>query len=250
MNKKTFRIVVIIVLVVVVAAVAVVVTNLGRIIKEGVERYGPQITKVTVTVDQVNIGLLTGSAEVKNLVVGNPTGYTAPQAISVGDVHVAVDPTTVLSDKIVIRSINVESPDVTFEGGLSGNNLTQILDNINGTATTNSTTVTTATGKTKPAKKLEVDDLVISGAKVHVNLTGFGGKQMTLSLPDIHLTNLGTGPNGITPAGLTSQVFSSLTSATVKAVTSQIANLGGDTLHLGKQSVNSVKSALGGLFGK
>jgi uncharacterized protein involved in outer membrane biogenesis len=248
MTKKTFRIVVIIFVIVAVAAVAIVVVNLGRIIKEGVDVYGPQITKVSVTVDQVNIGLFTGSAEVKNLLVGNPTGYTAPQAVNVGDVHMVVDPTTVLSDKLVIRSINVESPDITFEGGLSGNNLTQILDNINGTARTNSATVTTSTGKAKAAKKLEVDDLVISGAKVHVTLNGLGSRE--IPLPDIHLSNLGTGPNGITPAGLTSQVFSSLTSATVKAVESQITNLGGNATNLGKQSVNSLKSTLGNLFGK
>jgi uncharacterized protein involved in outer membrane biogenesis len=248
MTKKAFRKLIVILVIVIAIVVAVVVLNLDRIVKEAVVYYGPQITKVSMTVDSVHLGL--GTVEIKDLVVGNPDGYKTPQAMSVGDVSVAVNPTTVLSDKIVVLSINVKSPDITFEGGLTGNNLSQILDNVNGTARTNNATVTTPSGKTKPAKKLEVDDFVISGARVHVNLTGFSSKETTLPLPDIHLSNLGTGPNGITPADLASRVLGAITSATVKAVSSEITNLGGNATNLGKQSVNSVKSAIGNLFKK
>ena len=80
---------------------------LGNIVKAGIETVGPKITQTTITVDAVDLSLLTGSARVKGLVVGNPEGYKAPNAISVGLAAVSVSPMSVLSDKIVVESIRV-----------------------------------------------------------------------------------------------------------------------------------------------
>src|ERR1700722_106439 len=98
------------------AAVLIVIVTivaaffLDGIVKKGVETVGPKITKVSINLDAIHIGLLTGSAKINGLVVGNPDGYKAPQAISVGLAEVGVNPFSVLSDKIVVRSIHVESP--------------------------------------------------------------------------------------------------------------------------------------------
>jgi hypothetical protein len=208
----------------------------------------------------VHIGLLTGSAKVKGLVVGNPDGFKTPNAISVGTAAVSVNPFSILSDKIVVRSINVEAPEITFEGGLSGNNLSKIMDNVNAVAKSGGPVSTNAPGKAKPAKKLEVDDFLITGAKVHGTLVLFGGKELTLPslpVPDIHLTNLGTGPDGITPTELTRAVMDAITTATVKAVANIGTDLGKGAENLGKgaggavgSGVNKLKSGLGGLLGK
>ena len=88
-------------LVLIVVAVIVVGLFLGKIVKAGVNTVGPKLTQTTLTVDAVDVSLLTGSATVKNLVVGNPEGYKAPNAISVGLTAVSASPMSVLSDKIV-----------------------------------------------------------------------------------------------------------------------------------------------------
>ena len=134
--EKIFWSVVIILVVLAIIGAVVASVFLGDIVKKGVETVGPRITQVSIKVDEVRLTLLTGSASVKGLVVGNPAGYQTPQAISAGMISVGVNPLSVLSDKIVIRSIHVESPEITFEGGLSGNNLSTILDNVNATAKT------------------------------------------------------------------------------------------------------------------
>lgn len=240
-------------IVLVIAAVIITAVNLGPIIKKGVETYGPQIAKVPITLDSVHIGVLTGSADVKGLVVGNPTNYTAPEAISVGEVSVGVNPFSLLSDKIVVRSIKVKSPSITFEGGLSGNNLSDIKDNINGTAEKGGPTVTNSVGKPKAAKKLEVDDFVITGAKVSGRLRLFAGKEITvknLPLPDIHLTNLGKGPNGITATDLTKRVFGAITKATIEAVTKYGTDIGKGAINVGGQGVDKIKKGIGNLLGK
>jgi hypothetical protein len=224
--KKIFWSIVVILLVLVVVAAIVLGFFLNPIVIKSVETVGPKITKTSITLDAVDLSLLTGSAKVKGLAVGNPEGYKTPNAINVGTIAVGVDPFSVLSDKIVVHSLHVETPEITFEGGLGGNNLSKILDNVNATAQNGGPVSTNAAGQAKPSKKIEVDDLLISGAKVHVLLTELGGREMSLTLPDIHLTDLGKGGDGLTATDLTRRVLQEIVTATVKAIASNSANLG------------------------
>jgi hypothetical protein len=205
--------------------------------------------------DAVDLSLLTGSASVKNLVVGSPEGYKAPNVISIGLTAVRVSPMSVLSDKIVVKSVRVESPEITFEGSLSRNNLSKILDNVNGVAKNGGPEATnrTATASSKPGKRIEVDDLLITGAKVHGTLILFGGEKVTipsLTLPDIELHDLGKGPEGITATDVTKQVLSEVVSGTIKAVGSAATNLGKDAGKIVGKGVNKIITGIGGLLKK
>ncbi|MGD0087569.1 MAG: AsmA family protein [Verrucomicrobiota bacterium] len=258
--KKIFWGAVIALVVLVVVGIIIAGTFLGDIVKRGVETVGPKITQVSVKLDEVQLSLWTGSAEVKGLVVGNPDGYQTPQAISAGLIAVGVNPLSVLSDKIVVRSLHVESPEITFEGGLGGNNLSKIMDNVNAAAKnaaqTGGTISTNATTQAKPAKKFEVDDLLITGAKVHVNLTDPVEREMTLSLPPIHLTDLGQNADGITAAELTRSVLDVIVTATVKAVSEAGINKGAEKLikaagkNMDAGTSKILTKGLGNLLGK
>jgi hypothetical protein len=256
MNKKKILLGLVLGLLVIVILAAVVVgLSLGSIVRKGVETVGPQITKTTITLDAVNLSLLTGSAGVKNLVVGNPPGYTSSESIRVGTASVGLSPLSVLSDKIVIRSVELVGPEITFEGNpLSKNNLGDILDSVNqtakngGPATANTNGAAKASGS--PGKKIEVDDFTITGAKVHAKITGVVNKDVTLTLPTIHFSNLGTGPEGITGTELAQRVLSEITSATIKTLVSNAANLGGDAGKAASEGVDTIKKGLGGLLGK
>jgi len=258
--KKILWGLVLVLVVLIIVAVIVAGLFLGNIVKAGMETVGPKITQVSIKVDAVSLSILTGSAKVSGLVVGNPEGYKTPQAISVGTAAVGVNPLSVLSDKIVVRSVRVEAPEITFEGSpFSGNNLTKIRDNVNAATASSQRPATnqTAQAGNKPGKKLEVDDFLITGAKVHVSLTSMGGKEMTLPLPDIHLTNLGKDGDGITATDLTRRVLDALTTATVKAVANAASDIGKGAVNLGKDTgktvggdVNKITKGLGGLFKK
>jgi hypothetical protein len=253
MMKKLFLSVVIVLVVLIVVAVIVAGFFLGTIVKTGMETAGPKITQVSIKVDAVKLTLLTGSAQVKGLVVGNPEGYKTPQAISVGSMAVDVNPFSVLSDKIVIRSVRVEAPEITFEGNpFSGNNLSAIRKNVNAATKGGGSEPTNAA--TKPAgqagKKIEVDDFWVTGTIVHVSLTGVSGKEMTLPLPDIHLTNLGKDHAGITAADLTRRVLDAITTATIKAVANATTDIGPGAGKAAGEGMNKITSGIGGLFKK
>lgn len=233
---------------------------LGPIVKAGVETLGPKITQVPVKVQAVDMSVLSGSAVIKGLHVGNPEGFTTPEAISLGKAEVKLDPGSVLSDKIVVHKIHVESPEITYDGGLGGSNLTKIMDNVNATAQKDGSEPSASPDQdktSKPAPKIQVDDFLITGAKVHVHVKGLSQQDLTVTLPDIHLTNLGKDSEGITPAELVRVVLGQITTSTVKAVTQTVAGSGKLIEDLGKdiskkpgEAIKSVTEGIGGLFGK
>jgi uncharacterized protein involved in outer membrane biogenesis len=230
-------------------------------IKRGVETFGPRLTKVDVKLDSVSIGLLSGSGKIKGLVIGNPEGYKSPTAITVGAASLSLSPGSLLSDKVVIKSINLKAPEITFETDFHGNNLSKIRSNVN--ESMGATNAPAAQAK-KPeqaqkaqaaqaGKKLEVDEFVITGAKLHVAVTALGGEAATVTLGDIHLKDLGTGPDGITAAELTSVVLKAIEDQAVQVAASVTGNLKNAAKNLGKSATNSlgnIGKSLGDLFKK
>ena len=225
MKKLLIRLLIAMVIIVVVAVVAVGLF-LDSGIKKGVETIGPKIAKVDIKLDGVSLSLLSGSCKIKGLVVGNPEGYKTPQAISVGSASVAVKIGSVLSDKIVVRSIRIESPQITYELGPGGNNLKRIQANVADSAGGSTTKNPSAeTGGAKPSKKLQVDDVVITGGKVTVSVAALGGKAITVPLPEIHFSGLGTGPDGITTGDLTKRILTEITDGSLKAAAGAAAEI-------------------------
>lgn len=257
MKKLLLRIGIVVVVLVVLAVVAVKLF-LDSAVKKGIETIGPELTKVSITLDAIHISVLSGSGSVKQLIVGNPEGYKTPTSIKVGNASLALQPLSVLGDKIIVRSIQLESAEITFEGGISKNNLNQILANVDA-ATSGSSAKGTANAQPAAApskgasRKLEVDDFLISGAKLNVSVLGMGTNATTLTLPDIHLTNLGTGPDGITVAELTKQVLHEIVSTATKSAGTALTGLGKGAENVGKSAegeAGKVSKTIGNLFKK
>jgi uncharacterized protein involved in outer membrane biogenesis len=225
-----------------IVAVAAVVIFLDSIVKKGVETAGPTITKVEVKLDKASISLWGGSAELKGLFVGNPPGYTTECAMKIGDVSVSLKPMSVLSDRIVIGSIQLKSPEITIEGGLKENNLTKIESNLSGAPGGGSSGA--APAQSGSSKKLQVGDLVVSNATLHVKSPLLAGRMISVPLPTIHLTDLGMGSDGITPAELTKKLMRALMKEIVPAATKALSNAGADALELGKGAEKQGQEAL------
>lgn len=246
-----------VVLILVIVAVVAVGLSLNGAIKKGVETFGPQIAKVPVTLEGVNLSLFSGSGAVKGLVVGNPEGYKTPQAMSVGLASVSVSPGSVLSDKIVVKSIRIEAPQITFELGPGGNNLQRIQDNLGSSASAPAEAPKPAEEKApaaadnKPAKKLQVDEVVISGGKVTLGMAALGGKLIEAPLPEIRLEKLGQGPEGITGAELGKVVLSAINKGAIKTYTEQLEKAGAEALqNITANATNAVNKAAGDVLNK
>ena len=77
---------------------------------------------------------------------------------------------------------------------------------------------------------------------------------ISLTLPGIHLTALGQGPEGITPSALAQEILKQVTGATVKLLGDSLAGLGKGLLQDAKknpgEAVKKVTKGLGDLFKK
>ncbi len=253
--KKVLIGILIAVVVVIVLAVAGVALFLDSGIKKGVETVGPMVAKVPVKLDSVSVSLLSGSGKLKGLLVGNPEGYKSPSSIQVGTAELALEPRSVFADKVVVKNISLEAPQITFETDLKGNNLSKILANVQEFSGTNQP----AKGQpeAKASRKLQVDNFVIKGGKINVSVTALGGRSATVPLPDIQLTGLGQGPEGITAAELTKRVLAEIEKHAVQAAGGAVADLSKQAGELTKGlqkdatgTISNVTKGIGDLFKK
>jgi hypothetical protein len=247
--KKAALLVTVVVVLALIVGVILLGSNLGKVIKAGIETFGPKFTQTAVTVESVELSPSTGTGTVKGLVIANPPPYTAPFAIRLGEASLTVDPGSLMSDKIVVKSVRVINTEVTLEGGLKDNNLKQLLANLQNF---------TAAEKSKPAeetgaqKKLQVDEFVLSGTKVNVklNLPGLGAAIPPLTLPEIRLTHLGSGNEGITPGELTQQMINEIVTQVIPAVAAQAGNLPQGVLDKAGGALKNATQGLDSLFKK
>ena len=226
---------------------------LGSIVKKGVETVGPKLTGTSVTLAGANLSLLSGSGALKGFVLGNPPGYPGDFAIKVGEVALGVAPASLFSDKIHITQIRVESPELRVEGDLRKNNLLAIRDHVQAALGSGGgrPAAPAAGGNVDAPKKLQVDEFIVTGARVFLKSDLIGPQELQFILPDIHLAQLGQGPAGITGAELTDRLITELngavTVAAAKKLTEQATKAAGDSL---KGATDKAAKGLGDLLKK
>lgn len=225
------------VVVIVVVCVFLVAFFLEGIVKSGVEAVGPKITQTEVALSGVSLSLLNGAATIRGLVIGNPTGYKGNTALEAGEIHLDVEPSSLLSDKVIVRGVRVDGAKINVEGSATDNNLTKIQSNIEASLNSVMSGSSNAPAKSSgPGKKLQVDDFVISHSELSLTLGMLGGKTTTVALPDIHLANLGQGPDGITAAELSKRIIAAVTANVTQVVTDTVKKLGGAALDAAKDA--------------
>jgi hypothetical protein len=260
MKKLVIRIAVVAALLIVVVLV-VAFLYLGSIVKKGIETVGPTITKTEMKLDSATLSALSGSGTLRGFVIGNPEGFKTAQAVKVGSTSVGVRPGSLMGDKVHVTHVRVESPEITFETqglNVKANNLSKILDNVTGGGSAQKPADTKPEAKDAgAARKLQVDEFLISGARLNVSSTFAGGKQMTVTLPEIRLTNLGQGADGITAAELTKRVLDEVLKVAIPAAEKAITDLSKgltdavkDFTKGGTNSLEKVTKGVGDLFKK
>lgn len=259
MKKLLIKIAAVVVLLLVVGVIAAMFF-LGSLMKKGVESVGPALTKTAMTIDKASLSVFTGSGSLDGFSMGNPEGFKTPFAMQVGHTSLGVNPASIFGDKIHITHVRVESPEITFEAqglNLMANNLSKILDNVKAVTGGDQPAEQKPEAKSEGAsRKLQVDDFLISGARLRLSSTLMDGQHAPVILPDIHMSNLGQGPDGITGADLTKKLLNEVTLASIqaakKAATETARGFTEAAKDFGKASnaLEKVSKSVGDLFKK
>lgn len=197
-----------------VVLIVVGVSNLGPIIKEAVNTRGPRITGTVLEVGDVDISPFSGRASLQDFLLGNPTGFDAPYAVSVGTIKVDVDEKSLTGDTIIIDSIEVVAPRITFEQSRSGDNFKALLRNVRQSAGSGGQSA--GQGSEEGGKKLLIRDFLVRDGQVKLavqglkGVKGLEGREISATLPEIHLRDIGGQQGGATPAQVAREIVAAL----------------------------------------
>ncbi len=210
MTRRKIALIITIVIVAIIAILAILmVTNLDRIVKVAIERFGSDATGTAVHVGSVRIELSKGKGTVSGLSVANPPGFNAPYLFSLGSVGITIEPRTAASAVIVIDEVRLTGPEVNYEWNDKGQaNVDIVRKNLSSTGSAKSAEKKDTRGK---EKKLRIRKLVIENGTVAVRIAGLVDKSRTATLNRIELHDIG-GPSGTTPDQAAKQVITAILS--------------------------------------
>ena len=232
------------ILLVLVLALALHPLWLGSAVKCGAEKVGPKFTGTPIALANCDINLYGGRVAFDGFVLDNPAGASEKVAASVGAFKVVVDPSTVASDVIVVKEITIKDIFASYIDVNGTNNFDVIAANAAGPqaeepseAEAAPETETTAEAEEeKPAKKVVIEKLTISGVKVVL-----GGFPIVVPV-DITLTDIGKESDGAT----LEEVCAKISEAVMKsagAIGDALKSLGGAGMEALDGATDALKDA-------
>jgi hypothetical protein len=248
---KKIALAVAIVIIAIAGAAYYFASNVDSLVKAVIERYGSEATQSSVTLKSVTLSFKQGSGELNTLAVKNPKGFSSADAITLGDIKVVLDISTLQSNTIVVKDVTILQPAVLYEYAGGGGNLEAIQKNVQSYAAKFSGGKTTPdqsaggnagadkTASKQPEKKVIIENLVIRDGKVAATHQALQGRVLSVSLPTIQLKDIGKDKGGATPAEVADKVIGA-----ISAQASRVASA-----ELQKQVGDLIKNQAGGLLG-
>ncbi len=247
MNKRIISIVLSLLLIALVGGVIYIKTNLNSIVKSAMEKYGSEITQTEVSIKNVDISLTSGEGTISGFHIGNPKSFFAASAIDIGEVSMQLDTNSIAgTGPIIINKVTIDSPQITYEVNMSGdNNLQTIQKNVGGGSSSSSG---------ENSRNVVIKDLYIKNGEVSVTHNLLNGDKLKAPLPTIHLQNIGEKNSGVSPEQLAARVIGEMIKGASKAGGSALSKELTSLKGIGGKAVDgaasSVKDSVGRLFGK
>jgi hypothetical protein len=197
--RKFLSVLLLAVIILVVIAVVAVGLFANNALDVAIESAGTKALNVGVSVSEVDLSILRGKLDIKDLEINNPPGYQHDKLLELGKGQVTVETRSLLGDIVNIKDVKLDGMNVVLEQrGVSGNNLQDIIKQLPA-----KDEASEASGK-----KLHVDNLEITNIEVSVKLLPIPGKLDTLTIPltPIKMTDLG-GEDDIDTVALTRKIL-------------------------------------------
>lgn len=165
---------------------------LNAALKQAIQSGAPLVTQCEVAIDQLELSLFSGEGLVRGFELKNPTGFSEQNLFALDKISVSVDPESLLTQEIYIRSIVIDQPKFCFEQGMSGSNWQKLIQNLqafsaNSANTQQPSSNAESSNAGTPMRKIRIDSLSIQEAQVALSLLGV---EKVLELPSIHITDL------------------------------------------------------------
>lgn len=210
---------------------AIGLSNLGPLINNAVNLYGPEITGTDLHLGNVSVSVFSGEAELTDFSLGNPAGFKTPQAMKVKSIAVNIDQGSLTKDTIILEKIEVIGPEITYEKSKGTDNFKVILENVKERVGGKAPSKADRREKGKEGqgaegKKLLIRNLIVKGGKVNLAMTMLDGRGISAPLPDIHLREIEKREGGASAPEAFEAVFAALYSEITSAAVTDTLNQG------------------------
>lgn len=205
---------------VIVVAVGIVwwaYSNLDSLVKDAIERYGSEAAGTPVEVSSVSLklGLDEAGGTLEGLVVKNPAGFPAGNALRFGRVEIEIEPSSISQSPVVIRSIRLLDPEVNYIlNQEQKSNFGVIREHLG----KQSSGLESGSGG-EPVRIL-IKEFSLGAGKVKAQLEAVGGEPLELDLPAASEKNLGS-PNGLPPRDLARTILQRVSRRVMAAAADQ-----------------------------
>lgn len=240
---------VIAVVLLIVIGIFILYASLDGIIKSQVQTRATDSLNLTTTLGSADLSLLGGSLSLNDLNVASPSGFSAPQMLSLGSAGLSVNYSQLRGNPIHVKSITLDKPVLTLEQKNGEMNFQAAMDQMPksepSSSNTNEASPSTST-------KLVIDQLTVTNAQVVVDpgqipgLSGVMPSSMTVPLPPITLNNIGNADGAANGAAIKDVVMQVVTAMVNQA--SKSGNLPGQLQSILQSSVASMATKLGGPY--
>lgn len=258
--KKWILIVCSTIMIIIIIALVAGLLNLGHLIKNAVNTYGPGMTKTEVHLGDVGISLFSGEIKLKDFLLGNPAGFTSPHALKVLSVFVDLDESSLTGNTIVIDKIELVGPEIIYEKRNNTDNFKKILRNMQTTGGS-TTSAQPSSGNEEGGKKVLIKDFIVRDGQISIAMSLLGNNNINAQakLPEIHLKDIGKEKGGLSPTEAFKQVLAALyggitSPAVLGSLSKELKETGSDVLELGKNTtkkgLEETSRKIKGLFGK
>lgn len=223
----------------------VVIWKLDSRAKHAVESGFTETLGQETTTRFVHVSLLNANIGVSTLRVTNLDGYKAPHLLSVGDVNTSVEYASLWTDTLRVPEIEINDMELYIEQKGLTNNVSQLMQRLK-----KRSAAAPPDPSGKPAKKLQVDRVVLRRTVAHVQLLPLVGKAsaVKVEIPEMILDE-------VTPEGTRAVVVGELMRRILPAVVAAVAKNGRGVLPIDlvgdlSQNAASLVADLGGEAGK
>lgn len=202
--KKPITIVVVL-LVIAVAAVLWINSTINSHTRMLIEDLGPRVTGSDVTVEHIDLSIISGGGSIADLVIANPIGFGAQPLLQTNTAQITLDSGTVFGSPVVIRELAVDEVVMTYEPGEGGSNLALLLDRVEKLPSQNPSNQDTM--------------LVIERLRVARTIVQSTEGAVLVELPETVLEGVGDATDGTTATLARAQVLRHVLTAAIDGLT-------------------------------
>lgn len=179
---------------------------LDILVKKGIETYGPKALGVAVTVGDVSISLSKGVITIRELRIENPSGFKEGEIFALDKISATLDIRSMFQPTLKIYELMIDRPTIVYELGEGGDNITAFRKGVERKAANDDVVDQSTSGDV--SKKIIIYHFHMNDGKVTASIAKLATK--SLSLPNIHIKDIGVDKGGISVADASDQIVREL----------------------------------------